>query len=228
MGKDPNCPKKPLTAYFRYVATIRAEVKIATGLNGIKLAPHLAARWKEVTPEEKAPFQAPIKAEMEEWKKKVKAYKKTREYYDFQESSTKKKYKKQPKDKNAPKRAMTSFFLYAGSVRAQVVEEIGRSDVSKVGKKIGEMWKLLSAEEKAGWIAKQKIKKEEYNVLLEEYQKTPEYAAHKAEVKKFALTKKAALKRLVTLKKEMGITDEKKEAKPVPVEDDGDSESMES
>jgi len=229
MGKDPNCPKKPLTAYFRYVATIRKEVQNETGLTGIKLAPHLAKRWKEVSAEEKAPFQAPIKAEMEEWKKKVKAYKKTRSYYDHQEQSTKKKFKKQPKDKNAPKRAMTSFFLYAGSVRAQVTEELGAKSVAVVGKKIGEMWKALSAEEKASWIEKQKKEKEKYNALLEEYKKTEEFAAHKAAVTKFGVNKKKAYKSLAKLRKEMGITnanDQKVAAEPIEDEAD-DSESME-
>lgn len=206
MGKDPNCPKKPLTAYFRYVATIRKEVEAETGMKGVKIAKHLATRWKAVTAEEKAPFEAPVKPEMEEWKTKMAAYKKTRGHYDFQEAATKKKYKKQPKDKNAPKRPMTSFFLYANSVRDDVVKEMGgKMNVAVIGKKIGGMWKTVSAEEKAMWVEKQKIAKEAYVGVYADYKNSANYALQQKNVQKFHSDKAKAYKSLAKLRKTTGV-----------------------
>merc|ERR1712217_57137 len=186
----------------------RKEVEEETGLKGIKVAGIFAKRWKECPPEVRAKFEAPVKAEMAECKLKMAAYKKTQTYYDFQEKTVRKKYKKQPKDKNAPKRAMTSFFLYANSVRPSVVEELGGKNVAAIGKKIGEMWKALPAEEKAQWCEKQKQAKEKYHTVLAEYQKTEEFQEHQKNLKKWHENKRAAFKKLAQIKKSIQTGEE--------------------
>merc|ERR1712098_177190 len=67
------------------------------------------------------------------------------------------------KDPNAPKRPASAYFLYVAEVRQDVVEELGKSDIAAVGKKMGEMWRDLSEEEKSKYI-------ETANELKAEYQ----------------------------------------------------------
>ena len=56
MVKDINAPKRPLVGYMRFISTIREEVERETGLNGIKVTPHLSARWNALSEEEKETF----------------------------------------------------------------------------------------------------------------------------------------------------------------------------
>merc|ERR1712034_111116 len=96
---DPNAPKRPLTGYMRYIGTIRDEVQKETGLNGIKVTPHLSARWNALTDEEKAPFNAEFKVEMAEHKKKWKHTEKQKLMLNFLQRKKQKNLKRSQKIK---------------------------------------------------------------------------------------------------------------------------------
>merc|ERR1712080_414531 len=91
-------PKRPLTGYFRFINTIRAEVEQETGLNGIKVTPHLSARWNVLDDSAKEKFNSAFKKDMVKWKKKNDAYKKTKNYKNFQAQKKAQKLGKKPKD----------------------------------------------------------------------------------------------------------------------------------
>merc|ERR1712060_278822 len=55
----------------------------------------------------------------------------------------------------------------------------GQGDIQK---KLGEMWKELSAEDRQPWTAKEKEEKEAYETALKEYRESPEYKKYKAVV----------------------------------------------
>merc|ERR1711881_383554 len=96
--KDQNAPKRPLSGYMRFIGTIRAEVEKETGLNGIKVTPHLSARWNAMTQEEKDKYNAEFKVEMAQHRIKVEEYRKTDNYKNYiANKKTKKKFKKRPK-----------------------------------------------------------------------------------------------------------------------------------
>ena len=46
-------------------------------------------------------------------------------------------------DPNAPKRGMTSFFLFSNDMRAKVKNEGGGLKASEIVTKLAEMWKVL-------------------------------------------------------------------------------------
>merc|ERR1711964_709326 len=106
MVRDVNAPRRPLSSYFRFCNSIRDEVEEETGLSGVKTAPILAQRWKEVDQETKAELNEAVQEEMTVWKEKFAAYKQTEDYKNFQEKKSAKKAKKakKMKDPNAPKR----------------------------------------------------------------------------------------------------------------------------
>lgn len=52
------------------------------------------------------------------------------------------------KDPNAPKRAMTSFFFFSNEMRSKIKKENPSMSFGELGKKIGELFRQLSPEEK--------------------------------------------------------------------------------
>merc|ERR1712167_28459 len=205
MGKkDPNAPKRPATGFFRYCSTVRAQVTAETGLKGPKAAKVLATKWKALSEEQRQKFNDDFKTEKAEYDVKLAAYKKTQNYLDWQAQSAtneKKKFRKAPKDKNAPKRPLSSYLLYSNEVRPALIAEMGTKNIGALGKKIGQMWKTVSEEDKQKYKDQSTKLKEQYKVTMAEYQKSPEYAAYQEIKRAWLEKKKKANKKTKTAKK---------------------------
>ena len=76
---------------------------------------------------------------------------------------------KKKKDPNAPKRATTSFFAYSMEMRPKIKEENPDISFGDLGKKIGEMFRNLSAEEKEKYEAIAAKDKERYAQEMKAY-----------------------------------------------------------
>merc|ERR1712098_829301 len=103
---------------------------------------------------------------MAKYKKKMDAYKKTANYKNFMEAKKMKKVMKKPKDKNAPKRPASSYFVYLKAIRPSVVESKPNAGIAEIGKTIGKMWGKLSESEKAKYQAKASKLKSAYEKKL--------------------------------------------------------------
>jgi len=195
MVRDTNAPKRPLTGYMRYINTIRAEVEAETGLNGIKVTPHLSARWNALTEEEKNSWSEAFAKEMVKHKKEMAKYKKTDLYKEFQAKKKAKKSKnKKPKDKNAPKRASTAFFIFANEIRDSVKADNPDASIGEIGKILGQQWGELDEESKTAYKAKSEEAKEKYLKVLAKYQKSSDYAAYQEKLAAWKQAKKDAKK----------------------------------
>jgi len=193
--RDPARPKRPLTGYLRFTQSVRAEVQKETGLKGIKITPIFAKRWNALSQEEKNEFSKDFKEEMVVHREKMAVYKKTPGYQEFIAKKRAKKLKtKKPKDRNAPKRPTSAYFLFANEVRSQVISTFAEgTSMAPVGRKIGECWRQLSAEEKQPFLDQANALKTEYKLTLEAYRQTSEFAAFqdfKEEYKNKILKKK--------------------------------------
>jgi len=136
MGKDKNAPKRPSTSYMAYSSMIRDELREETGLKGIALAPFFAKRWAELAEDKKQKLTAKYEKAMVGWRKKMAKYKTTKNYKEFKAAQKLKKWKKTPKDTNAPKRAASAYFLYASAVRGDVKQALGEdASICDVAKK---------------------------------------------------------------------------------------------
>jgi hypothetical protein len=200
MVKDVNAPKRPLTGYIRYINTIRAEVERETGLNGIKVTPHLSARWNALSEEEKDSFNQAFAKEMVKHKAVMAKYKKTDAYEAFQQKK-KAKNSKRPKDKNAPKRATSSFMIFANDIRDEVKENNPEASFGEVGRIMGQQWGALAADRKAAYQAQHEKAKENYQKVLEQYKKSDNYAAYQEKVAAWKKAKKTDKKKIVKRKK---------------------------
>jgi hypothetical protein len=75
------------------------------------------------------------------------------------------------KDPNEPKRASSAFMHFSSAKRAEVKENNPGIAFGEVGKKLGEMWKTLSADDKKEFDALAAKDKQRYEKAMEEYRK---------------------------------------------------------
>ena len=88
-----------------------------------------------------------------------------------EEGGKKARKPRKKKDKNAPKKNLSAFMFFSNDKREQVKTENPGIAFGEVGKKLGEMWKSLSAEGKAPYNAKAEEDKGRYAIEMEAYKK---------------------------------------------------------
>lgn len=149
MEKDPNKPKRPTSAYFYFVADQR-ETQKAAGRKITKVAEwtkEVSAIWREISDEEKKPFEVKAAKDKARYDEQMAAYK--------------------GKDPNKPKRGQSAYFLFLADFRAKnkgVYEE--NKDLLRGA---GEEWKNLDDEEKKPYEDQAAIEKKKYEVAMADY-----------------------------------------------------------
>ena len=84
------------------------------------------------------------------------------------------KRSKKNKDPNAPKRPLAAYMLWLNDNRAKIAEEFfpdlsGKERVTNTAKKAGELWNLMTDEEKTPYNEQSEIARAEYHKLKAEY-----------------------------------------------------------
>lgn len=192
--KDANQPKRPLSAFFRWMGTKRVEVKAEfPDLPHKEITKKLGSKWKEMGSERQQPYKDAAREEMKVWKIDMDEYKKTDDYKRFQiqkkqhmqEESKKVKRKKKrkgyKKDLNAPKRPSTGFFLYVADVRVSVKASLPpelQKKVTEVTKICGAQWKEGGDELQAPYKAQAKEAKKIWDEKWAEYKKTDQHRTY--------------------------------------------------
>jgi hypothetical protein len=195
--KQPDdMPKRPQSSYFVFSNERRVDMKDEypdkklTELSGL-----IAAEWKKKTDGEKKVYEDRAKVLKERYMEKIAEYKKTDEYSKYMErvagwkvdkkrwdndmamdvdSDTeemkKVKLPRKPKDDKCPKRALTSYFLYAKEVREATKVEFPNLPITQIAKEISKKWNVLTEEEKKPYNEEAARLKEKYKLTLSEYQ----------------------------------------------------------
>jgi len=141
---------------------------------------------------------------MQKWKVQYAKYKKTPAYKEFK---AKQSYGKKPKDKNAPKRPMSAYFIFSNEVRERVQEELDSRDFGQVAKAIKALWDNLSENERAKYQSKAAKAKTAYEKVRAKYVKTPAYQKFQDALAAWKSAKKAVEKEF---KAESKVTRRKK------------------
>ena len=151
--KDPNAPKRAQSAYFLYMGSVRDQVRAAyPEYKYGDVTKHISAMWRQLDPRKREPFEkeaAKLKAQ----------YHRDREEYLANKT-----------DPNKPKRPQSAYFLYMGSVRAEVKGANPNFSIGEVAKEIGSMWRNLSAQRKKPFEKQAAKLKEEYWVAKQAYE----------------------------------------------------------
>jgi len=168
-NKDPNRPKRNMSAFFLYSNAHRARVK---GENPDAkfgdIAKLLSAEFKEISEDDKAEWNEKADADKQRYLREMEDYVPPSDDSDSDDGGKKKK-KKKKKDPNAPKRNQSAFFLYSNATRADIKAAQPDLAFGQIAKVISVNFKALPAEERAYWDEKAAADKERYQAEMAAY-----------------------------------------------------------
>jgi len=131
--KDPNAPKKPLSAYFLFSQDERLKVKAENPDYSItEVAKELGRRWASIDPALKQQYEQ--------------RYQDSRR--DYEQAMTAYKPQKKKKDPNAPKQPLSAYFIFSSEERLKVKGENPSFSICEVAKELGRRWADMQPEVK--------------------------------------------------------------------------------
>merc|ERR1712106_922108 len=152
--KDPNAPKKPLSAYFLFSQEERLKVKGENPDYSItEVAKELGRRWATLSP--------PLKTQYEQ------RYQDARKVYDQEMSHYKPQKKK--KDPNAPKQPLSAYFIFSTEERLKVKEENSSYSICEVAKELGRRWAEMDPSVKQKYQQRAEEERQKYDVDMASY-----------------------------------------------------------
>lgn len=141
--KDPNKPKRNMSAFFLYSNANRARIKEENpGIKFGQVAKLLSEEFKQISESERAKYDKLAQADKERYQREMEDYEPPS---DEEEVTTKKRKKKDP---NAPKRNMSAYFIYSQEIRSTVREENPEAAFGEIAKIISRQFKELSESER--------------------------------------------------------------------------------
>ena len=152
--KDPNAPKKPLSAYFLFNREERLKVKADFPDYAIcDVAKEVGRRWATINPAVKLSYEE--------------RYKDSRRVYE-QEMQAFKPHKKK-KDPNAPKHPLSAYFIFNGEERLKIKNENPRYTICEIAKEVGRRWADMPPEVKQQYQRMSEEKRLKYDQEMAAY-----------------------------------------------------------
>merc|ERR1712227_322745 len=152
--KDPNAPKKPLSAYFLFSQEERLKVKNENPDFSItEVAKELGRRWATLEPSLKASYEN--------------RYQDARKVYDSEMSHFKPQKKK--KDPNAPKQPLSTYFIFSTEERLRVKEGNPGFSICEVAKELGRRWAEMDPALKQRYQARAEEERQKYDNDMANY-----------------------------------------------------------
>ncbi|CAD5327555.1 unnamed protein product [Arabidopsis thaliana] len=189
--KDPLKPKQPISAYLIYANERRAALK-GENKSVIEVAKITGEEWKNLSEEQKAPYDKMAKKNKEIYLQEMEGYKRTKEEEAMSQKKEEEEFMKLHKqealqllkkkektdniikdvDPDKPKKPTSSYFLFCKDARKSVLEEHPGINNSTVTAHISLKWMELGEEEKQVYNSKAAALMEAYKKEVEEYNKT--------------------------------------------------------
>jgi len=152
--KDPNAPKKPLSAYFLFSQEERLKVKAENPDYSItEVAKELGRRWATLNPALKQSYEQ--------------RYQDARKVYDQEMNHYKPQKKK--KDPNAPKQPLSAYFIFSTEERLKVKDENPNFSICEVAKELGRRWADMDPSVKQRYQARAEEERQKYDVDMASY-----------------------------------------------------------
>merc|ERR1712241_1533642 len=131
--KDPNAPKKPLSAYFLFSQDERLKVKAEYPDYSItEVAKELGRRWASIDPNVKSGYEQRYQESRKQYEQAMTAY----------------KPQKKKKDPNAPKQPLSAYFIFSSEERQKVKALHPNYSICEVAKELGRRWADMAPEVK--------------------------------------------------------------------------------
>merc|ERR1712029_414188 len=152
--KDPNAPKKPLSAYFLFSQEERLKVEEAYPDYSItEVAKELGRRWASIDPAVKQSYEQRYQESRIQYEQALQAY----------------KPQKKKKDPNAPKQPLSAYFLFSQEERLKVKEEHTGHSICEVAKELGRRWADMNPEVKQHYQQKAEEGRQKYDQDMAAY-----------------------------------------------------------
>mmetsp|Transcript_13538 Transcript_13538/g.23036 ORF Transcript_13538/g.23036 Transcript_13538/m.23036 type:complete len:337 (-) Transcript_13538:198-1208(-) len=172
--RDPNAPKRNMSAYLLYQNAMRDQFRRENpGMTFGQLAKYTSAMYKCLTPEEKATWDSRAAQDKARFDAEMAAYVPP-PGHDAQgnlieDHRVQHRKVKKVKDPAAPKRARGSFVFFTFDMRPQIMKEYPGIKFVELGTIMGERWRALTPEEKKKYenmAAEDKIR---FNTEMQKY-----------------------------------------------------------
>jgi high mobility group protein B2 len=184
LRRDPGAPKRNLSAYLLYQNAMREQFKaLNPGMTFGQLAKYTSAMYAELTPSEKEAWAARAEADKARYLHELASYVPPPGYDSKGDAiisplTAKTGRRGKPeKDVNAPKRNMSAYLLYQNGMREQFKRENPGMTFGQLAKYTSHMYKNLTVEEKATWMARSEQDKSRYDAELSAYVPPPGHDA---------------------------------------------------
>ncbi|XP_064632331.1 high mobility group protein B1-like [Lineus longissimus] len=161
--KDKDAPKRPCTAFFYYVLHQRACGE-HEGMKVSEFTKQCGARWRGLTKEDKETHFDSAATDKKRYEEQMKIYKPSA-----------------CKDATKPKKPMTPFLLFVGSVRKQLVED-GVQHKEVLGK-AAEQWREITDADKKPFTKEAAELKKAYEANMKKWNEEQAAAAKAAKAK---------------------------------------------
>mmetsp|Transcript_130859 Transcript_130859/g.226452 ORF Transcript_130859/g.226452 Transcript_130859/m.226452 type:complete len:466 (-) Transcript_130859:12-1409(-) len=133
---------KPVGGFHKFQEEMRSTVESENpDANGSEVMKLLSEKWTNLTDVEKQAYEPAMKRESGQRKLKLDKPHKI--------SKPGKKKKKGGLPDSAPKKPLTSYFLFCNEKRKELTESDPTANVTQMAKNLGEMWRTLNESEKA-------------------------------------------------------------------------------
>jgi hypothetical protein len=151
--KDCNAPKRNMSAYLLYQNAMRDQFKRENpGMTFGQLAKYTSHMYKNLTPDEKATWEARAHQDKARFDSEISTYIPPPGHDArgvlIEDQRPKKHKKRGPKDPSAPKRASGAYVFFTNEMRPKVLRDHPGIKFVDLGKVLGERWRALTIEEK--------------------------------------------------------------------------------
>mmetsp|Transcript_31022 Transcript_31022/g.70977 ORF Transcript_31022/g.70977 Transcript_31022/m.70977 type:complete len:230 (+) Transcript_31022:442-1131(+) len=198
LPRDPNAPKRNMSAYLLYQNAMRDQFKAQNpGMTFGQLSKYTSAMYAEMAPHEKEAWNARAEADKARYLHELATYVPPPGFdskgdaivpppADF---GSKGKRPKPDRDANAPKRNVPTFLIYQNAMRNQFKADNPGMTFGQLSKYTSHMYKALTPEEKSVWEQKALEDKSRYEAEMARYVPPPGHDA-KGNVLESAMTEK--------------------------------------
>lgn len=183
-ARDPNAPKRNLSAYLLYQNAMRDQFKaLNPGMTFGQLAKYTSAMYSELGPSEKEAWIARAEADKARYIHELSSYVPPPGYDPKGDAIVSpvpakgNKKGKTEKDSNAPKRNMSAYLLYQNAMRDQFKRENPNMTFGQLAKYTSHMYKNMTPEEKTAWESRANQDKERYDTEISTYVPPPGHDA---------------------------------------------------
>ena len=164
--KDPNAPKRALSAFMYFAATRRVPLgEENPSMKMTDIARMIGKEWQELDDAGRVPFDTKAAEDKARYATEMESYVPP---VSVSEDGKKKK-KKKKKDPNAPKRGLSAFMFFAADRRQVLRDANPDKKMTEIASMLGTEWQSVTDDDKAAYVRKAAADKVRYETEMAAY-----------------------------------------------------------